>query len=57
MSEAYHYLELAKESRCITPFVTHAGLYRYKRLNYGTNSAAVIIQHTLAQGASNKRNT
>jgi len=27
----------------------HAGLYRYKCLNYGTNSAAEICQYTLAQ--------
>ena len=39
MSQAYHQLELAPSSRNITTFITHAGLYRFKRLNYGTNSA------------------
>lgn len=49
MSQSYHQLELAPESRTLTTFTTHAGLYRYKRLNYGTNSAAEIFQHTLSQ--------
>ena len=49
MSQAYHQLELSPQSRSITTFTTHAGLYRYKRLNYGTNSAAEIFQYTLAQ--------
>ena len=49
MSQAYHQLELSPESRGVTTFTTHAGLYRYKRLNYGTNSAAEIFQHTLTE--------
>ena len=49
MSQAYHQLELAPSSRNITTFITHAGLYRFKRLNYGTNSAAEIFQNTLQQ--------
>ena len=49
MSQAYYQLELSPKSRNITTFTTHVGLYRYKRLNYGTNSAAEIFQHTLAQ--------
>ena len=49
MSQAYHQLELSPKSRSITTFTTHTGLYRYKRLNYGTNSAAEIFQYTLAQ--------
>ena len=47
MSQAYHQLELSTTSRNITTFTTHAGLYRFKRLNYGTNSAAEIFQNTL----------
>ena len=49
MSQAYHQLELSPESRSVRTFTTHVGLYRYKRLNYGTNSAAEIFQHTLVQ--------
>ena len=46
-TQAYHQLELHPESRYITTFSTHAGLYRYKRLNYGTNASAEIFQYTL----------
>ena len=49
LSQAYHQLELSPTSRHITTFTTHTGLYRYKRLNYGTNSAAETFQHTLQQ--------
>ena len=47
LSQAYHQLELDEASRSITTFSTHLGLYRYKRLNYGTNAAAEIFQYTL----------
>ena len=47
MSQGYHQLELDEQSRYITTFSTHVGLYRYKRLNYGTNAAAEIFQYTL----------
>ena len=49
MSQAYHQLPLHARSRHIITFATHMGLYRYKRLNYGINSAAEIFQHTLQQ--------
>ena len=49
MAQAYHQLPLNAQSRHITTFATHMGLYRYKRLNYGTNSAAEVFQHTLQQ--------
>ena len=49
LSQAYHQLELHEDSRHITTFSTHIGLFRYKRLNYGTNAAAEIFQHTLQQ--------
>ena len=47
LSQAYHQLELDEASRYITTFSTHIGLFRYKRLNYGTNVTAEIFQHTL----------
>ncbi|CAB4022057.1 Hypothetical predicted protein, partial [Paramuricea clavata] len=47
LSQAYHQLELDPKRRHITTFSTHIGLYRYKRLNYGTNAAAEIFQYTL----------
>ena len=33
LNQAYHQLELSPESRHITTFSTHVGLYRYKKLN------------------------
>ena len=47
LAQAYHQLELSPESRYITTFTTHEGLYRYRRLNFGTNSAAEIYQNVL----------
>ena len=47
LSQAYHQIELDEQSRYITTFSTHVGLYRYKRLNYGTNAAAEIFRYTL----------
>lgn len=47
LNSAYHQLELDKESRYITTFTTHKGLFQYKRLNFGTNSASEIFQHTI----------
>ena len=41
----YHQLELCQESRQITTFVTHKGLYRYKRLLFGVSSASELHQH------------
>ena len=49
LSQAYHQIPLAEESRYITTFTTHIGLYRYTRMNYGTNAAAELFQHTLQQ--------
>ena len=45
----YHQIELEEGSREITTFITHKGLYRYKRLMFGMNSAPELYQHTLAQ--------
>ena len=49
LSQAYHQIPLAEESRYITTFTTHIGLYRYTKMNYGTNAAAELFQHTLQQ--------
>ena len=55
LKQAYHQLELHPESRFITTFSTHEGLFRYKRLNYGTNSAAEIFQNVLQSNLSDIR--
>ena len=43
----YHQLELTPESREITTFVTHCGLFRYKRLLFGVNSASEQYKHEI----------
>ena len=47
LSSGYHQLELDEESRDITTFVTHKGLKRFTRLNFGTNSASEIFQNVI----------
>ena len=49
MSKGYHQLDLKESSRNVMTFSTHIGLYRYKRLNYGTRSAAEIFQETIRE--------
>ncbi|PFX13584.1 Retrovirus-related Pol polyprotein [Stylophora pistillata] len=48
-NNGYHQLELQENSRDITTFSTHIGLYRYKRLNSGTRSAGEIFQDTVSR--------
>ena len=49
MNQGYHQLELQENSRDITTFSTHIGLYRYQRLNFGTRSAGEIFQDTVSR--------
>lgn len=42
-------MELDESSRPITTFITHQGLYRYKRLLFGVNSAPEIFQRRLEE--------
>ena len=35
LNQGYHQLKLAEDSRSITVFATHVGLFRYKRLRFG----------------------
>ncbi|MCG8032586.1 MAG: aspartyl protease family protein, partial [Candidatus Thiodiazotropha taylori] len=46
---AYHQIELKPESREITTFITHKGLYRYKRLNFGISCAVEMFQKVVQQ--------
>ena len=48
LKNGYHQLVLCPESRYITAFSTHMGLYQYKRLAFGINSAAEVFQHTIS---------
>ena len=49
LNQGYNQIELDEESRYITTFATHKGLYRFKRLNFGVCSAAEIFQETIRQ--------
>ena len=46
---AYHQRELSPESRDITTFGTHTGLYRYKRLMFGISCKPEMYQKVLHQ--------
>lgn len=48
LNKGYHQMELHPDSRYITVFTTHKGLYRYKRLSLGINSAAEVFQKAVA---------
>ena len=47
LKNAYHQLELHPDSRDITTFVTHKGLRRYNRFNYGTCSATEVFHEEI----------
>ena len=49
VNQGYNQLELAEESRYITTFAIHLGLYRYKRLFSGVNSSSEIFQEEISQ--------
>ena len=49
LRSGYHQIPLAPESRHITTFATHEGLRRYRRLNFGTNSASEIFQNIISE--------
>ena len=48
MESAYHQLELHPNSRDLTAFITHDGLYRYKRVCFGLSSAPSAFQKTMS---------
>ena len=43
----YHQIPLATESRSITTFVTRRGLFCFKRLPFGVNSASEVFQNAI----------
>lgn len=49
ITNAFHQLELHPNSRSLTTFITHRGLYRYKRLVFGISCAPEIFQKTMEQ--------
>ena len=48
----FHQIELDEESLDITTFATHEGLFRYKRLSFGVNSAPEKYQQIIRQVVS-----
>ena len=46
---AHHQIELKPEAREITMFITHKGLYRYKRLNFGISCAVEMLKKFIQQ--------
>ena len=49
LTQSFHQIELEESSRYITTFVCHKGLYRYKRLMFGINSAPELHQRIIQQ--------
>ena len=49
LNMGFHQLELDEDSRDVTTFTTHSGLYRYKRLMFGITSAPEIYQSVIQQ--------
>lgn len=53
LRSGYHQLELHQDSKYITTFSTHLGIYIYKRLNFGISSASEIFHETIRQVIQN----
>lgn len=49
LNMGFHQIPLDKESKPITMFITHKGLYRYKCLSFGINATHEIFQHIISQ--------
>ena len=49
LRSGYHQIILDEESRGITTFTTHKGLFQWKRLPFGINSASEVFQNTIQQ--------
>ena len=53
LRSGYHQLTIAPKCRYITTFAMHKGLWRYSRLNFGTNSASKIFQKVINEQIHN----
>ncbi|XP_043219275.1 uncharacterized protein K02A2.6-like [Amphibalanus amphitrite] len=47
LKDAYHQLELHPDSQNLTTFVSHKGLYRFRRVNFGLASAGPCFQRVM----------
>ncbi len=48
LANAYHQVPLHEDSRDLTAFITHEGLFRYKRVCYGLASAPAAFQKLMS---------
>ena len=48
LASAYHQLKLHEESRHLTAFITHEGLFQYKRMCFGLSSAPSAFQKMMS---------
>ena len=59
LTAGYHQIVLDKESPSITTFITHRGLFRYKRLPFGIGAVSEVFQNAIQnalQGLAGTRN-
>jgi hypothetical protein len=49
LKSGYNQLLIDEKCRYITAFCTHLGIFQYKRLNFGINTAAEIFQKSIEQ--------
>ncbi|KAL1263298.1 hypothetical protein QQF64_006037 [Cirrhinus molitorella] len=49
LQSAYHQVELHEDSRNLTAFITHEGLFRFKRVPYGLASAPSCFQKMMSE--------
>lgn len=52
LQESYHQIELDEESRTITGFITHKGIYQLKILVYGASPALESFQRIIEPAVS-----
>jgi len=52
LNQGYNQLDLDLDSRYITTFSTHIGLWRFKRMNFGISSAAEVFQNAIRETLS-----
>ncbi|XP_055604888.1 uncharacterized protein K02A2.6-like [Uranotaenia lowii] len=57
IKDAFHQIELKESCRYITTFITHKGVFRYKRLMFGISCAPEMFQMIIEQSSSDCENT
>ncbi len=47
LKSGYNQIPMSEDGRAITAFCTHVGIFQYKRLNFGINTAVEIFQKAI----------